>query len=355
MARFFELLGASWVGVDLFFVLSGFLLVGILLDHRSAPNLFRIFYWRRACRIIPAYFAVLAPLALISLAGLGDRFPSWREHLSTGDVPPWAYPLFVQNIVMTVRGTWGEAWIGPTWSLAVEEQFYLIVPLLIRFVPVRHLPTVLIGMVASAPLCRIALTFALPERNAAVGGYMLLPCRWDALLLGALAAWALRDSQASAWLKQHANRVRMTVIILLVAGLMLVLASPVGYSLPMRTVGYTLFAVLFAGVVLAGHLGVLPGHRRLEHPWLRAVGRVSYCLYLVHVPVSCLVFHLVVRAPRSMHSGLDVLLMAGSFMLALGLAAVSWRLFEHPILRFAHSHPYEPALLAVSRGSDGRK
>jgi peptidoglycan/LPS O-acetylase OafA/YrhL len=345
-ARLLHFLCVTWFGVDLFFVLSGFLLGGILLDHRRADNLFRVFYWRRACRILPAYLLFLSPLAVFGLFGLGERFPVWQEHLSTGEIPPWVYPFFLQNIVLAIRGSWGEAWIGPTWSLGVEEQFYLLIPLLVRYVPPRRLPAVLLGMVLVAPVCRVAITLLAPVAQARVGAYMLLPCRWDSLLLGALAAWALRDPAVKVWLREHVRGMRRTLAGLLAGCAVLAAIAPEGYSLPMRTVGYTWFAAAFALLLLCGTMDVLPGRGWLEAAWLRRIGRVSYTLYLIHVPVSCLVFHLAVRHARTMNSLRDAGLMFASFVIALLMAEISWRCYEGPILAWGRSFRYaKPAPL----------
>jgi peptidoglycan/LPS O-acetylase OafA/YrhL len=335
-----HLLGAAWVGVDLFFVLSGFLLGGILMDHRAAPNLFRIFYLRRTCRILPAYFVFLTPLLFVPLL---DSWPALQTLLSTGDIPAWTYPLFLQNLAMTLRGSWGEAWIGTTWSLAVEEQFYLILPLLIRFVPLRRLPVLLLALTLIAPVLRTALHLWAATPQAQVGAYTLLPCRWDSLLLGVLVAWAIRDPQATAWFRQQAGRLRLGWLLLAAAGLALACYFPDMKTVPMRTLGYTLIALLFATTVLCGHLGVLPGRRLLEWSWLRYIGRISYLLYLIHMSVCNLIFHVVVHHSRSMNTPFDLVLLAVSFAVSVSVAAVSWQYFEKPILDLARKSGYRPA------------
>ncbi|HWA26415.1 MAG TPA: acyltransferase [Lacunisphaera sp.] len=332
-----HLLGAGWVGVDLFFVLSGFLLGGILMDHRTATNLFRVFYLRRACRIIPVYFLFLAPLALVPFL---SALPALRTLLDTRDIPPWCYPCFLQNVVMTLKGSWGEQWISATWSLAVEEQFYLILPFLIRFVPVRLLPPLLLALTLLAPVLRTMLHAWAPLSQAQVGSYTLLPCRWDSLLLGVLAAWAIRDQRTSAWLQARPGLLRVACLLLAAAPLALAWYSPRLYSIPMRTVGYTLFSLLFACAVVCGHFGVLPGQRVLEGRWLRWMARISYAFYLVHIPIANLVFHLTVHHTRTLDSPRDVGLMAASLAASLTAAALSWKILEKPILDFGRRFSY---------------
>jgi peptidoglycan/LPS O-acetylase OafA/YrhL len=336
---FHRLLGVGWAGVDLFFVLSGFLLGGILLDHRAATNLFRVFYTRRACRILPVYFLFLSPFLIVPAVG---ALPGLKALLSTGDVPVWSYPLFIQNIVMTVKGSWGQQWISATWSLAVEEQFYLILPLLIRFVPLRQLPKILLGLALLAPALRCALHTWAPSIHAEIGSYTLLPCRWDSLLLGVLAAWAIRDERTAAWLRQHSGFMRLGCLLLAGAALLLAWRSPHLYSIPMRTLGYSVFALLFASTVLGGHFGVLPEQRLLEWSWLRGMGRISYAFYLLHMPVANLIFHATVGHTRTLDTPRDLALMTVSLAASLAAAALSWKLLEKPILAFGQRYSYCP-------------
>jgi peptidoglycan/LPS O-acetylase OafA/YrhL len=112
-------------GVDLFFVLSGFLIGSILLDNREAANQFKVFYLRRFCRILPIYFVWIALFFVLGKLLLND----W---LFASRYPAWSYPTFTQNFFMSNIGGFGAGWLAVTWSLAIEEQFYLTAPLLIR-------------------------------------------------------------------------------------------------------------------------------------------------------------------------------------------------------------------------------
>src|SRR5947209_6904169 len=134
------------VGVDLFFVLSGFLLGGTLLDKREASNYFKAFYTRRVCRIFPLYFLSLFLFVILLLAApftLGWLLFGDSIRFLLGDpLPLWSYFTFTQNFAMVDQGVWGIPWLGHAWSLAVVEQFYLILPVLIRFVSREKLPYV---------------------------------------------------------------------------------------------------------------------------------------------------------------------------------------------------------------------
>jgi peptidoglycan/LPS O-acetylase OafA/YrhL len=134
----------GWSGVDLFFVLSGFLIGGILMDARGSVSYYHTFYVRRFCRIIPIYYAwITAYILLVGLAGAKVQVLS-----NSGVAPPlnlsiYSYYLFLQNLHIASLAGLAGAWFGHLWSLAVEEQFYLLAPLVIRFVAPRKLTSVL--------------------------------------------------------------------------------------------------------------------------------------------------------------------------------------------------------------------
>lgn len=137
------------IGVNLFFVLSGFLIGSIILERVDSQNFFRVFYARRALRILPVYFLVVATtLTLIWLLNV-----PW----AASTLPAWSYFTFTQNFFMAVRGDVGTRWLTPTWTLAVEEQFYLLIPLLIFLLPAKAiLPSIRIG-IALCFLIRVIL------------------------------------------------------------------------------------------------------------------------------------------------------------------------------------------------------
>ncbi len=240
-------LDLNWSGVDLFFVLSGFLLGGILLDHREAPNLFRVFYARRACRILPLYFAWLGLFLVLRFAtASGD--PAVRGVFDGGSptIATWAYATFLQNVAMALGNGFGPEWLSVTWSLAIEEQFYLILPLVIRFVPPRRLPRLLIVLALSAPALRLLSIRAFPGHGWAL--YVLLPCRWDSLFIGVLGAWAVRQDHYRT-LMRRAPAVLPAVAIALLAGLVLFLRrSTAPISEAMQGLGYTWLACLYPQV-----------------------------------------------------------------------------------------------------------
>jgi peptidoglycan/LPS O-acetylase OafA/YrhL len=173
----------NWTGVDLFFVLSGFLIGGILLDARESSNYFRVFYTRRFFRIVPIYVVLLLAVGLamcMSSAGIIGKY----EEILVGRLPWWYFAVFLQNIGMSLHDAWGTFLLAPTWSLAVEEQFYLTLPLVIRFLDRRALLRCILFAIVAAPLLRVFFFHRDPAHLFV--WYTLMPCRADALLLGVL-------------------------------------------------------------------------------------------------------------------------------------------------------------------------
>ena len=177
-----RLFSAGWMGVDLFFVLSGFLITGILLDTKGSEGYFKNFYVRRILRIWPLYFS------LIFFMFVAVRFlnrSQYRGVIETSS-PWWAYLLFLQNFVGPIS-TGAAGPLGVTWSLAIEEQFYLIWPLMVRFCSVNQLRRLAVAEMCISPVLRYYLSL----HN--VDLYTNVFCRLDGLMAGALLALLIRS------------------------------------------------------------------------------------------------------------------------------------------------------------------
>jgi peptidoglycan/LPS O-acetylase OafA/YrhL len=153
-------------GVDLFFVLSGYLITSILLNNRASPNYFSEFYGRRAFRILPIYGVMLLIFFAGKCSGVGRVF-------FDGALPWWSYAAGLQNIWMVIDQTYGAIWLAGTWSLAIEEQFYLLFPFLVLWLPPAVLPRLLIATLVLCPVGRIISYLAGDE----FGYYVLMPLR----------------------------------------------------------------------------------------------------------------------------------------------------------------------------------
>jgi peptidoglycan/LPS O-acetylase OafA/YrhL len=175
----------GWMGVDLFFVLSGFLITGILLDTKKSQSYFSNFYIRRCLRIWPLYYSSLLFMFLIVPFLRPTEAHSIFDPRSS---PWWAYPLFLQNYLVPVP-IGARGLLGVTWSLAVEEHFYLIWPFVVRFCNQNQLRKIAIIVILASPLLRLFLS------QYGVQIYSNPVCRLDGLMAGALLALILRSEE----------------------------------------------------------------------------------------------------------------------------------------------------------------
>ena len=172
----------SW-GVNLFFVISGFLIGGILLDHRHSAALLKTFYLRRALRIWPLYFVIVLLL-------IGPMY--WMGFSAQSRyVPYWSYLLFGQNFWMSA-GVWALFAFGPLWSIAVEEQFYVLAPLLVRRASVRRIDTLVVITIGVAVAMRAVCIFV-----PAINPETFTVCRLDAVAIGFFGALLMRNGRSS--------------------------------------------------------------------------------------------------------------------------------------------------------------
>ena len=262
-------MASATVGVSMFFVLSGFLITSLLWEERLARGRIRLFrfYARRIRRLIPAFALVLfATLAAMALVGRGPE----------GAFDGLAAASYVGNFVMA-----DGQWLGPlshTWSLAIEEQFYIAWPLLL-LVGMRALrPIVLAGLLVG---CAIAIQVARPA--ALIAGIsddrvsFATQFQADGLLLGCALAIVL-----------HTRPLRMPILAGPVA-LAILLAVEFVLPAPLYPAIGGSVAVLAATLLVATVATKTPGRDPIfENPWLRRVGLISYGLYLWHYPVMWL-------------------------------------------------------------------
>lgn len=322
----FVLFRLAWSGVDLFFVLSGFLIGGILLDAKYADGYYRTFYLRRLHRILPIYFVLIAAF-VVGVYSAGPRATGALGSLFNRTLPLWSYPLFVQNFVMAAHNDFGTGWMGATWSLAVEEQFYLLLPFIIRRLSPRGTVRFAVGMVLLAP----ALRFVLAHHGATeIARYALLPCRGDALGCGLLLAIACRNRAAWTWLAAH-RRYFYGAFIVLANGIIV-------WSLCDLQLGYSWMAAFYLSLMVL--VVVAPG--RLErvvfrNPVFVKLGTVAYAVYLLHSGILGLYHYLFFRDYPTISGWPTLGVTALSLGTVLLLSAISWRVLEKPLIRRAHS------------------
>jgi peptidoglycan/LPS O-acetylase OafA/YrhL len=330
LAYFKQAIGFTWSGVDLFFVLSGFLIAGILLDKRDAPNYFRAFYARRICRIFPLYYINLGIFLMLAVFGIGHN-PVLERLVAEDGVPFWSYVTYVQNIVMGINNADGPGWLTVTWSLAIEEQFYLFFPLLIRYAPRTWLPGVFIWFTVMA----VYLRFTMPGLSA----YINTPWRADSLMMGALLAYFMR----SPGFIELARRC-LPVILLI----MLALVTGIGHATINRqfqlggALTHLTFAVAYALLILVVLLNSntqLTGIFRSR--WLTWLGSISYGVYLLHTGISSLTHGLFDHARPQITSWSDASVTLLALCITLSVAHFSFTRLERSIIRFGHSVKYD--------------
>jgi peptidoglycan/LPS O-acetylase OafA/YrhL len=333
-----------WSAVDLFFVLSGFLIGGNLLDARDSPNYFSTFYIRRFCRVLPIYFLFLA---LVGLAyGLIYR-PIGRslDWVFAGNIPWYSYVLFMQNIWIAKVNNGGASILAPTWAFAVEVQFYLVVPALIRYVRKAALPYIFMSGIVIAPIVRIHLIHL--SRSNLDATYVLLPCRMDSLFFGLLCAYYLRQPEIWRQIIEHRKGV-WCVFFILLAGMPILSTKGVPFTLLWTIAGYGWMSLFYSTVLI---LAVTkPGcslSGMLCWRWLTGLGTISYGVYLFHAAIHGLCVQLISGHPLLLQwKDYCVVLLALAISISIG--RLSWRYVEKPMIRWGHSRVYgKMALIAA--------
>jgi peptidoglycan/LPS O-acetylase OafA/YrhL len=297
----------GWMGVDLFFVLSGFLITGILLDAKQSQAYFKNFYARRCLRICPLYYsALIFMFVMVPFLRPSEANAIFAPRSS----PWWAYPIFLQNFLVPIP-TMATGLLGVTWSLAVEEQFYLVWPLVVRFCTETQLRRIAITVICASPVLRFYLSMH------QVNIYSNTFCRLDGLMAGALLAIVIRSASfvPSKFLMQA------WILFLVSAPLALVIET-----FHARWIGFSLIAAASVSFV---YLALFSTQR-----WLRAIltnrflvysGTISFGIYLLEkIPLD---------ASKSFH--LDrhpVLALPLTTAATYALATLSWRLLEKPFL-----------------------
>jgi len=333
----YKLLDIGPTGVDLFFVLSGFLITGILLDTRDSANYFTSFYFRRALRILPLYFIAVAAFFWVQL-------PAFQSQGILLDVPSHEQ-LWYWSFLVNWRDAGGHmiGQIGSLWSLGVEEQFYLVWPLIVFLCAARYFPGVCAGVIGFTLALRIALLTGhiVPPELLHEWIHRATVTRIDTLAIGATVAVLVRRPD---W-AQHARSWIKVVMPASLAGFLLCWLA--GSSAINETIGYSIVALCYGCIVLVCVMdkgSSRPLCRIARNGVLRSLGRYSYAMYVLHLAVlhymHLFAFRFIVpriwASPtlvRTPYFIVAIIAMtacvAGSYLVAL----VSWNLLEKHFLR----------------------
>jgi len=312
----------GWAGVNLFFVLSGFLITGILLDAKSEADYYRTFYIRRALRILPLYYAVLLLLAVLTRTGWINRHASW-QFLGLSF-------LYLANVTV-LFGV--PIQYGVLWSLAVEEHFYLLWPTVVRLLS-RH-RVAIVGAIVCVVCPSLRALYYIRGYDMGTGYTWLVA---DGLATGAVLAALARGPSGT-----RRDMRSITLICLVVSVAMFSIGYPFGIFRASRFLGVTLretaLNLFFAGVVL---LALLAGTSRwkmvVNRPGLQFFGEISYGVYLIHMLVFDAQDHLVGRLFPNLsavggHFGLMVLFFISASGFTVAVAYLSRWYFEETFLR----------------------
>ena len=328
----------GWVAIDAFFVLSGFLITGILLDTKGEPRWWPNFLARRVLRVFPLYYGALFVLFIVL-----PRLVRWSEpdFLTLQANQPWYWSYMVNLLAAHTRVRGTPLGTAHFWSLSVEEQFYLTWPLIVWACKPRSLFRVA-ALAAAGGLC-FRLALVLRDPGNARAAFFLTPGRLDGLMMGAALAVVARMPGGLARAAGWAPRVLTTALIAL--GLLALLRGGLYVSDPVVAVAaYPVVALLF-GALLVMALTRPPASRLvrvLSSDWLRSWGRYSYGIYVVHLPLLSAIEY---KTTFYQHG---VALLGGSRLPATLLLAVVGMSLSY-MLGWLSYHLYEKRFLALKR------
>jgi peptidoglycan/LPS O-acetylase OafA/YrhL len=339
LGAFWKMSLGGWIGVDLFFVISGFLITLILIRVKDSAGSLLVFWERRALRIVP--LAVLYLVVLLVLIRVGDPLGLLPDF----DAWPW-YAFYLGNIHIAIYG-WQPLAVMILWSLAIEEQFYLVWPFLVQRCNAQRVLLWSISFIIMAPFFRAA-TLSMADYPAT---YVLTFCRLDTLAAGAVVAALYSRKGWHEQMMTMCKRLAVPAFAVIMVTLLVPFSPSMAQTRPwlFSIFGYSWLAISFA-VILAASLNTHgPAKVLLTSRILTFLGKRCYGLYLWHVLAS----GLAIMALQQWHFGFYGHIILWLTIL-LSMASASWLLFEEPILRLKRCLPYtkdgSPAV-AVPGGS----
>lgn len=321
----FYSIGFGWLGVDLFFVLSGFLITGILVDSKDKAHFFRNFYARRTLRIFPLYYFALIIFFILITAGMTNL----KDPTFFTDNSAW-YFLYIQNWLYAIKGWPKDHVLNHFWSLAIEEQFYLFWPLIVYFTPFKRLFRVCIVMILLSIVIRYLTWYS---------GYTLLPvqfvttfCRLDGLATGAAIAVLIRTNTKLLFsLARWIFLITVPVIITLY-----ILSGSLKYdNYYYQTIGFTFFDLFWGSILISCFMPEIKiTNWFFSMKWLTWLGKYSYGIYVYH----WIIYQLCWPWFKSVNGNVliaDVRYLYGTLCLIVTLiiSVLSFRLIESPLLR----------------------
>jgi peptidoglycan/LPS O-acetylase OafA/YrhL len=278
-SRLFEAASVGWVGVDLFFVLSGFLITGLLFDQKTSDHYFKNFYMRRALRIFPLYYG-----ALLLILVLRALWPEGGQQIYGTQNPGWMW-VYMTNFIIASRGNGAFGFVDHFWSLAIEEHFYLFWPLVVFLFNRKNLMRIAVAVIFGVLGLRIVAVLGGMSPDAI---YILTPLRLDALCLGALIALIARGTSGIQTLVRPAKIV--AIVSAIAIGIIAILRGTFYHNDPiMQTAGFSLIALFFGSALVLGLTS--PLQHVFNTSVLRWFGKYSYGIYVWHPIIFILLLH----------------------------------------------------------------
>ena len=313
-----------WSGVDLFFVLSGFLIGGIILDSTPGPQFFKAFLIRRTTRILPVYFLMLglffslrSPLANTSLG-----------YLFESGIPDFSYLLMLQNIFMGIEGEWGAPCLAVSWSLAVEEQFYVFLPLAFLCLNKSGIKGLAVATIILIPFLRLLFP----------GFHVILstPFRADSLMIGVALA-ALHRSPTFLRFLCDRPKALWTAVFSLLCGMAAMTIADNGREFLAPTFIAVFYAAFISAAIVYRNTRLT---RVLRWKVLTQLGFYSYGIYMYHQTVAAVLHDSILNLRPNLITVNGAIVTSLSVVATVILAVLSRHLLEEPFLRFGKRFKY---------------
>ncbi len=328
----------GWIAVDMFYVLSGYLIGRLILEKGRHGNFYSVFYVRRICRTLPIYFFCVVFTMVIS-NWIGS--PTWLP--DSVEFPNWSYFTFTQNLWMAATGSIGSHWLAPTWTLAVEEQFYLVAPALVLIIPRRYLIHALAGGMLIGILSRwlITATGYFPTMAA----HVLLPTNADILIAGLLAAVfikmsTIRWASLDRWLR---------VLPLGMVGAMVLLKLIEGQDGRLFPIIADLVLSVACAIYIMSLVRGTPEAKRFESKVLCFFGNISYAVYLTHLPLLGLAHGFILNAEPDIANGAQLAVTVAALPICVLVSWMLTKVVEEPITNFGRNFKWGESIFTRSR------
>lgn len=329
----------GWIGVDLFFVLSGFLISGILQDSLNKRRYWFSFFIRRALRIFPLYYFIL--LLYVGLSYISADFAALPvvsfDYFKDNQVWYWTY---LSNIKMFIEGRWLPPIVfNPLWSLSIEEQFYLLWPLVIYLFRNKKLLYFIFFLLSVVIAIRVHMVV---REASSLSIYVFTFARLDAILLGSMVSVFIRNEKLRALLEKY-NDYFLIGSVILILGIAISFRTFSAYQFVIQSVGYTIIAVFFCCILIL----VLNKNKNFildlffkSKPMI-FLGKYSYALYLFHWPLYRLLREPVQKLCKEAGVQIAANIFTSLVILSLTCLAslITWNLFEKRFIQLKSKFP----------------